>query len=144
MPVLNYLLVQVIVVSIFYSFVFHGSKAKQFISVNLQLILFCQYCCLLFHYRGKFKTNWMHSYLIFYVKYCTFNVVSRLYLAGVHIEYKAVCNSYTYCFKAVVFIILEKSFTCFLESSYSWIISAHLFRRQNFAILKYKREICLN
>lgn len=97
-----------------------------------------------FHYRGKFKTNWIHGYLIFYVKYCTFNVVSRLHLAGVHIEYKAVSNSYTYCFKAVVVIILEKLFTCFLESSYSSIISAHLFRRQNFAILKYKREICLN
>ena len=71
---------------------------------------------------------------------CSFKTAT----SSVHIEYKAVSNSYTYCFDVVVVIILEKSFTCFLESSYSSIISAHLFRRQNFAILEYKREICLN
>ena len=128
-----------------------------------------------FHYWGKFKTNWMHGYLIFYVKYCTSNVVSRLQLAGVHIEYKAVSNSNLYFLFQLLVIILEKSFTCFLESSYSsinlfqhtflgdktspfwstserfvWIsyssiISTNLFRRQNFAILKYKRQMfCLN
>ena len=128
-----------------------------------------------FHYWGKFKTNWMHGYLIFYVKYCTSNVVSRLQLAGVRIEYKAVSNSNLYLLFQLLVIILEKSFTCFLESSYSsinlfqhtflgdktspfwstserfvWIsyssiISTNLFRRQNFAILKYKRQMfCLN
>ena len=66
-------------------------------------------------------SQWMHAYLIFCVKYCTSNVVSRLQLAGVHIVYKAVSNSNLYLLFQLLVIILQKSFTCFLESSYSSI-----------------------